>query len=110
MQTSKWFVIAVLLLLANIGGLSATGCGTPVCEETGTVDYLVLFTDGTTVKRVNAIVRQTDVMILSSPPPGFSLEYKVRVSNSRGCGEDRAMFRRFPEVVAVTHTVILQVY
>ena len=100
----------MLLLLVDIGGLSATGCGTPVCEETGTVDYLVLFTDGTTVERVSDIVRQTNAMILSSPPPGFSLEYKVRVPNSRGCVEDRAMFRRFPEVVTVIRAVILYVH
>ena len=84
MQTSRRFVIAALLLLADIGGLSASGCGTPACEETGTVDYLVLFTDGTTVERVSDIVRQADSMILSSPPPGFNLEYKVCVPKSQG--------------------------
>lgn len=110
MQTSRRFVIAVLLLLADIGGLSASGCGTPACEETGTVDYLVLFTDGTTVERVSDIVRQADAMILSAPPPGFSLEYKVRVPKSQGCVEDSAMFHRFPEVVTVVRAVNLQVH
>ena len=110
MQTSRRCVIAVLLLLADIGGFSASGCGTPVCEERGAADYLVLFTDGTTVERVSDIVRQADAMILRSPPPGFSLEYKVRVPNSQGCVEDNAMFHRFPEVVTVVRAVNLQVH
>lgn len=107
MSTARQFVIMLLLLGAG-GILSATGCGNHLDESMGAADYLVLFTTGTTFARVNEIVLQTGTTILRYPPPGFSLEYKIRVPFSLGYAEDSARFRRFPEVEVVTRSFVGQ--
>ncbi len=100
-QTATHFFIAMLLLLGGVG-ISATGCGDQSVASVGPVDYLVLFASPTPAARVNEIVQQTNTFVLSYPLPGFHREYKIRVPSSMGFVEDRAMFRRFPEVEVVT--------
>ena len=110
MQTSRPLVIAVRTSDGRHRGLSASGCGTPVCEQTGAADYLVLFTDGTTVERVSDIVRQADSMILRSLRRVSVLSTKSAFPTLKDASKDSAMFHRFPEVVTVVRAVNLQVH